>query len=189
LLDLDRARPPFTVVAREAPFPLELGDLRLEVRIDRVDQLASGAHAVIDYKTSREVVLRHWAGERPEAPQLPAYVLAFGAQRVAAVAFGAVRAGDTRYIGLTQDPAVFPALGVPGATRGSVAEFADWESMLETWQARLAALVDEFRTGEATLARDPPTACRYCHLHALCRIDAAERISDDAPPVGPLDDR
>jgi hypothetical protein len=82
------------------------------------------------------VVLRHWAGERPEAPQLPAYVLAFGAQRVAAVAFGAVRAGDTRYIGLTQDPAVFPALGVPGATRGSVAEFTDWESMLEAWQAR-----------------------------------------------------
>ena len=188
VLALDRTRPSFTVIAREEPWQLELGGLRLDLRIDRVDEFNTGAHAIIDYKTSREVVLRHWAGERPEAPQLPAYVLAFGPQRVAAVAFGAVRAGNTRYIGLTRDPTAFPELAVPGATRGSVAEFTDWESMLETWRERLDALVREFREGEATLAREPATACLYCHLHALCRIDAAERNPDEAPPAGLLDD-
>jgi probable DNA repair protein len=188
VLALDRARPAFSVVALEARHALTLGDLRLNLQIDRVDRLASGGHAIIDYKTSREVVLRHWAGERPEVPQLPAYVLAFGAEHVAAVAFAAVRAGDTRYVGLTRDPVDFPGLAVPGEARGSVAEFDDWTSMLETWRQRLAALIGEFREGAATLAANPAAACLYCHLHALCRIDAAEREDDEAAPVEGLDD-
>jgi hypothetical protein len=99
-----------------------------------------------------------------------------------------VRAGDTRYIGLTRDPAAFPNLDVPGPARGAIAEFTAWEPMLETWRQRLAALIGEFRAGEATLARDPAAACVYCHLHALCRIDAAERNADEAPPAGLFDE-
>jgi probable DNA repair protein len=185
VLALDRERPPFSVVAREERYPLMLGGLRLNLQIDRVDRLDSGGHAIIDYKTSHEVLLRHWAGERPEAPQLPAYVLAFGAEQVAAVAFAAVRAGNTAYVGLTRDPLGFPGLTVPGKTRGAVAEFDDWSSMLETWRQRLAALMGEFREGAATLAARPPAACLRCHLHALCRIDAAEREDDEAPVEEP----
>jgi probable DNA repair protein len=188
VLALDRSRPAFNIVALESRHALTLGDLRLNLQIDRIDRLASGGHAIIDYKTSREVVLRHWAGERPEAPQLPAYVLAFGAEHVAAVAFAAVRAGDTRYVGLTRDPVDFPGLTLPGEARGTVAEFDDWTSMLETWRQRLAALIGEFREGAANLAAKPATACLYCHLHALCRIDASERDDEEASAIENPDD-
>jgi hypothetical protein len=43
----------------------------------------------------------------------------------------------------------------------------------------------EFREGAATLAARPPAACLRCHLHALCRIDAAEREDDEAPVEEP----
>ena len=99
-----------------------------------------------------------------------------------------MRAGDTSYVGLTRDPVEFPGLKPPGEARGTVAEFDDWTSMLETWRQRLAALINEFREGAANLAAKPATACLYCHLHALCRIDASEREDEETVSLESPDD-
>ncbi len=53
LLDADRARADFEVLHRERKETLTLGPLTLELRLDRVDRLADGSLAVIDYKTGR----------------------------------------------------------------------------------------------------------------------------------------
>jgi hypothetical protein len=52
--------------------------------------------------------------------------------------------------------------------------------MLEKWRQRITALMRELRVGDASLAFVPAVACRGCHLHALCRIDASESIDVDA---------
>jgi hypothetical protein len=55
---------------------------------------------------------------------------------------------------------------------------------MREWQRRLDAIAREHAQGDARLAPNPTSACRYCHLPGLCRsgqagADAAEE-GDDA---------
>ena len=179
VLEADRSRPPFTVVAVEQPCTVRIGALSLEFRPDRVDRLPDGSLAVIDYKTGANAEVKAWLGERPQLPQLPAYVLALGAEHVGAVAFARVRSGDTGYTGVVRSPEVFPALRAPG-TKGWPRDYATWAQLLMAWQRRLDGLAAEYAAGDARLAPDPPRACEYCHLGALCRIaDTSAAASDE----------
>ena len=177
----DRARPPFAVVALEQPCTARIGALTLEMRPDRVDRLADGSLAVIDYKTGANAEVRAWLDERPRLPQLPAYVQALGAERVGAVAFARVRSGDTGYAGIVRAAELFPGLKVPGA-KGGPRGFATWEALLAEWQRRLEALAAEYAAGDARLAPNPSQACSYCHLGALCRIGETDASDADEEP-------
>jgi probable DNA repair protein len=184
LLAVDRERPQFTIEGVEETHSISIGGMTLALRIDRVDRLADGSVAVIDYKTGADAEPDAWLGERPRLPQLPLYVEALGMERVSAVAFGRVRTGDTGYCGLTRDAAVFPGLKSPSG-RAWPREYSSWQELLQAWRRRLATLATEHVQGEARLAPDPPQACKYCHLAALCRIAetrqsaAAEGAGDD----------
>jgi RecB family exonuclease len=180
MVEADRARPPFEIEALERSVPAHIGPLRLDLRPDRVDRLADGSLAVIDYKTGGRAEVRAWLDERPRLPQLPAYVQALGPGRIAAVAFARVRSGDTRYVGVAREEGLFPGLGVPGA-RGGPPGYDRWDRLLDDWQRRLEFLAAEFAGGGARLAPDPPRACEYCRIGALCRIVAtdARQVSEE----------
>jgi probable DNA repair protein len=180
MVDADRARTPFAIEAVEAAYPAQIGALTLELRPDRIDRLADGSLAVIDYKTGANAEIRAWLDERPRQPQLPAYVQALGAGRVGAVAFARVRSGDTGYVGLARDADAFPGLREPGG-KGWPREFASWDELLDAWRRRLAALAAEYAAGDARLAADPARACEFCQLGALCRIaeTAAARAGEE----------
>jgi probable DNA repair protein len=172
LLDCDLARPEFTVEHVETDHTVELGGLSLRLRVDRVDRLADGSYAVIDYKTGGNAEPKAWLDERPQLPQLPLYVEAFGSANVSAVAFGRVRAGETGFVGLARDAGVFPGCKAPPT------KYASWGELLAAWHRRLATLAREFASGDARLAPNPANACRYCHLPGLCRIGEA-RLTDE----------
>ncbi len=172
MLAIDRNRTTFVVEAIEQPVNARIGDLELELRPDRLDRLSDGTLAVIDYKTGAQAEVRAWLDERPRLPQLPAYVQALGTEQVGAVSFARIRAGDTRYEGLTRDPGTFPGLRVPGA-KGGPRGVESWGQLLVDWRRRLESLASEFVRGDLRLAPDPPRACEFCHLGALCRIAEA----------------
>src|SRR5919197_4632433 len=50
-LDVERARAPFEVAAIEEQRDLKVAGLEMQSRIDRMDRIAGGGHALIDYKT------------------------------------------------------------------------------------------------------------------------------------------
>ena len=108
MIEVDLARAPFVVEAVEAPRKARLGALTLDLRLDRVDRLADGSLAVIDYKTGANAEIRAWLDERPRLPQMPAYVQALGPEQVGAVAFARVRSGDTGYVGVARDSRAVP---------------------------------------------------------------------------------
>ena len=69
-------RSPFTVVHVEHEERLVLGALELELRLDRLDELADGGAAIVDYKTGKVSSPARWIADRPEATQLALYTLA-----------------------------------------------------------------------------------------------------------------
>lgn len=178
MVEIDLQRPPFAIAAVEQPCTARIGALSLELRPDRVDRLADGSLAVIDYKTGASAEVKSWLDERPRLPQLPAYVQALGPERVGAVAFARVRSGDTGYAGVARNGETFPGLKVPGS-RGGPRGHDSWEQLLAEWRRRLEALAAEYVAGDARLAPDPPRACEYCHLGALCRIAETRAASDE----------
>lgn len=180
MVEADRARAPFVVEEVEGAYAGRIGALTLELRPDRIDRLADGSLAVIDYKTGANADVKAWLDERPQLPQLPAYVQALGAEHVSAVAFARVHSGDTGYAGVARNVDLFAGLRVPGSS-GLLKPYGTWAELLGAWRRRLEALADEYATGEARLAPNPRKACEYCHLGALCRIaeTTAERADEE----------
>jgi ATP-dependent helicase/nuclease subunit B len=163
-LEVERERAPFEVVAMEHQRELAVAGLTLRGRIDRLDKLASGGHAVIDYKTGNPSP-HQWMNERPEDPQLPLYALN-AAEPIAAVAFAKLKTGGMRYMGFSQAKDAMP----------KVKRAEDWAALLAGWTTELALLGSGFAAGEARV--DPKkllSTCRTCDLQPLCRV--YERLS------------
>ncbi len=169
LLQQDAERAPFTVEWVEEPRVVDVGGVQTRIVMDRVDRLADGTFAVIDYKTGASAQPAAWMGERPELPQLPLYVRAIGQDQVSAVAFGVVCTGNTEYRGFARDGALFPQLKPFDAAKAPFQDYANWGDLLDAWNRRLESLAREHAQGDARLAPNPTKACRYCHLAGVCR--------------------
>src|SRR4029077_16188899 len=95
----EAARPGFRVFATEYEAVLSLAGIDFDLRIDRIDQIASdGALLVFDFKTG-PVSPNSVMGERPLEPQLPLYALSVAG--VGAIAFAQVLTGECRMVGWT----------------------------------------------------------------------------------------
>jgi ATP-dependent helicase/nuclease subunit B len=167
-LSAEQARGAFAVAGCEQERIVEVGALRLQLRLDRVDRLESGGLLLLDYKTG-EAKTAHWFDARPDDPQLPLYTLAVE-EPVAALAFGQVRAGACALVGLADRPGAaeqvraFPPVRFAGGS-------ATWSAQLEEWRRVLAGLAEAFRRGDAAV--DPkryPETCEHCELGTLCRV-------------------
>lgn len=167
-LELEQRRGEFKVVAREKPLSFTLGGLTMNLRVDRVDEVAEGSRLVIDYKSGRST-LSSWLGARPAQPQLPLYGLA---ENVDGIAFAQVRARDTRLIGIGNidgQPGIENDIG-KAVKRYSPEE--SWQGLVAEWRRNLKQLAADFVAGNAAV--DPmPGACNYCGLEPLCRVELA----------------
>jgi ATP-dependent helicase/nuclease subunit B len=173
LLEIERQRAPFQVRQTEQAALLDLAGQQLRLRIDRLDALASGGLAILDYKSGQRVSA-DWYGERPSHPQLLAYLAAVGAD-VVAMATVNVTARDVRFDGVAVSPALLPKVaGVKG--EGDPADV--WRSRVREWRALVERLALAFAAGEAAV--DPkPGACDFCHVAAICRVGDEPLASGD----------
>ncbi|MEX0959515.1 MAG: PD-(D/E)XK nuclease family protein [Burkholderiales bacterium] len=163
-LEVERLRSPFEVIAMEDKRKLEVAGLELNGRIDRMDRLEAGGHALIDYKTGRPTP-NEWAGARPDDPQLPLYALN-AKEDIVAVAFAKLRTGEMRYMGFSRHKDVIP----------KVQQAQDWDALLNGWKQETESLGKGFAVGDARVdPKNYPATCRYCDLQPLCRVH--ERIA------------
>jgi len=174
LLELERKRPPFTVVETERELNGTIGGLQLRLRVDRVDRVGDEL-VVIDYK-SGAVRRAPWRGARMEAPQLPLYAVLHPGEP-AAIAIAELDAGGADFIGVCRSEGMIATLE-PAAqfelTEDRERGF-DWQAIRQRWYAWLERLAHDHAAGHAEV--DPKLAadtCRYCHLGALCRVAAAD---------------
>ncbi len=176
-LELEKARPPFTVAALEQTHEIRMDDFPITLRVDRVDRLPEGDHLVIDYKTRENCELSGWFGERPDEPQLPLYCLT-QQETVSGLIFAQLHAAKTALKGLAQRELYLA--GVKILNEKSKADAPTWEGQLEQWRINLRQLFLDFQHGEAAV--DPKSvtkSCRHCDLQTFCRIHEDRSFSYD----------
>jgi probable DNA repair protein len=172
IVSVERERPPFTVIATEVPGRLALGGIELEFRVDRVDALATGGLAIIDYKSGRAPAPAKWFAVRPAGTQVGLYALAqrarTPAEPVVAAVYAQLKAGAVAVNGLAADSALWPGLrSLPGAKGVTLVA---WSEVEAAWRSGYGALAEDFRAGRAAVAPRDAAACRLCDLQPLCRI-------------------
>ena len=192
-LSIERLRQPFTVVEREQKHFCSIEGLKIQTRLDRVDQLPDGSLIVIDYKTGT-VAIASWMDERPDEPQLPLYAVT-GEGNIAAVVFGQIKRGEMKFVGLADDvtddlandsvsenegTSLIPDVKTLSKSRVSK-RFSNWESLLMYWEQNLKALAKNFLQGDARVDPYKVTTCMYCDLGTLCRINELTQSVIESP--------
>ena len=164
-LTIEADRPPFEISDTETTTTAELGGLKLRIKADRVDRYADGRHAILDYKTSKNLSLSGWESERPDAPQLPLYV-AMSERPISSVLFAKLVAGEPALVGISES----------GEQAGRQPKGPPLTERIHGWRGVMETLATSFRQGHAAV--DPKKAkqtCQYCDLTPLCRIGELSR--------------
>lgn len=174
-------RAPFEVVEIEKKHVETLGRLTITTRVDRIDRLADGRLAIIDYKTGK-VEIAQWSDLRLSEPQLPIYCLGLGPEAVGAVLFAAVRNRhrERGFRGLAATDGLWPSQEKALQTLLGERGWTDFSDLCAYWRTTLTALGDDFANGAAAVdPADPRLTCRYCDLVPLCRIRECAPATDE----------
>ena len=145
LLHEESLRAPFRVRGVEQSAAVTLGPLAFNVRIDRIDELADGTLAIIDYKTGDRATGVGWFGPRLRDAQVPLYATQ-AAENVRAAVVATLSPAGTRYSGFWPD-AAFPG-------RSSKAANPDTGAQLEIWRTQLLELATELAAGDTRIFVD-----------------------------------
>ena len=188
-LTYERERTPFEVVACEEARDVSLAGLSMRLRLDRLDRLEDGTHALIDYKTGAAKVAS-WLGERPDEPQLPLYFQT-ATQTISALAFARVKRGVRGKVfgfeGVSATENLLPDVG-PIETKIGMekAGYISWDVLTAEWEGALDALAKNFINGDALVdPKNGSLTCAQCDLQSVCRISelngsqVADKDSDD----------
>jgi ATP-dependent helicase/nuclease subunit B len=127
----------------ESTFAIELDNVRLRGRIDRMD-VKEDQKRVLDYKTQSAQKLIGMLREPGEDVQLACYAFAHGA---AAAEF----------------------VSLEGETARSIAPPHDLAQLAELNAARLAQVMGRVRNGAGLPANGVDAVCRHCEMRGLCR--------------------
>ncbi len=143
---------------------------------------------LIDYKTGKPA-RGTWAPDaRIEDPQLPAYALAMDPQP-SAIAFARLKPDSLSFEGLAEQDVETRGITTLEKAKGKFSELFEWSDLLDAWQTDLQALASDFKAGKAAVDPRNANACKYCHLHSLCRVNErapflADNLEDDTEADG-----
>jgi hypothetical protein len=154
VIDIDRARGEFAIAAVEEELAFSEADVRMQLRVDRVDRLPDGTLVILDYKTGGKKTFLNSDGS-PKEIQLIAYALALH-NPVSAVALVNI---DSREMG-------FSGVG-HGYTDSTV-----WDETLAGWMSLVRAACTDLSAGDVRIngrqsvrdARDMNLLSRYTEL-------------------------
>jgi len=185
-LQIEKSRSAFDVVATEKALVINIADMPLRVRVDRIDRLDDGSLMLIDYKTGFCSTSK-WQGERLEEPQLPLYMVTMAGisepqgeqDSIESLAFARINIDQQGFVGISAQEGVAPGVYSIEKSRGWDASLS-WSDINQQWLQSLESLTNEFKTGVATVAPLQNNTCQFCHLHSLCRIHQLNELSSEA---------
>jgi ATP-dependent helicase/nuclease subunit B len=173
-LNQEKIRSDFKVVAFEQEVKTTFCQIPVTLRIDRMDELNNGKKIIIDYKSGKNNPVKGWFGNRPDEPQLPLYCVIDPTDTIGIV-FAQINPEDMGFRGISQ-----LSIGIDAVKTVSEMEHytsaVSWEEQIKEWQNTLEHLGNQFYQGDAKVDPKDPETCRYCKLHALCRVNETNPI-------------
>lgn len=170
-VDLEKQRENFKIIGLEQKQKYSFEHFTVHMKADRIDQLDNGEYVVIDYKTGLPT-MSSWFGERPKEPQLPLYSIIQA--DTAHLIFAQVRLNNCIYKGISQDAESFSAKikTVKNFEKTSYDyQASNWSAQQQQWKITIEQLANDFALGRAAVDPLDYTACNFCDLHSLCRIN------------------
>jgi ATP-dependent helicase/nuclease subunit B len=158
----------FEILGLEHFETINLAGLDLNVRVDRIDRLSDGSQFIIDYKTGA-VNTADWFQERIQEPQLPLYAVKL---KPAGIAYAKVVKDPktTNFSYLSKEPSI-PRLSNAPTSFEKKTGIAEWEHLLNYWEACLTSLATDFLNGKTEIDPfRPGVTCKNCGYQSLCRI-------------------
>ncbi|ARB93641.1 endonuclease [Legionella longbeachae] len=162
-LEWEKQRAPFTIAALEHSYSINLAGLDIQVRIDRLDQVADKKW-VIDYKSTLPTS-KPWHEERPKEPQLLLYALLD--DQINTFLLMQLKSGKIYCAGLSEEKQA-----INGIT--SLKKDETWTECRKTWQKQLTHLAMEFQQGYCPPQPAHLSICQRCDYQNLCRIQDNE---------------
>ncbi|CAI8325193.1 MAG: Uncharacterised protein [Porticoccaceae bacterium UBA1117] len=167
----EKQRPNFNIESLEIKHTATFGDLKISLRLDRVDRIGDKL-LIVDYK-SGTINPAHWDGERPKDPQLPLYVSA-GEPVVNGCAFAQIIGGKIRFTGISDSQLI------DGEKLSD-----DWGERVVSWHTSMTALASEFTAGVAQMEVIHASGIAYqTHLLPLNRWSEESMINDIVAGTG-----
>lgn len=162
-LDWEKQRPPFSVVALEQSYSIQLAGIEFKVRVDRLDQVEDKKW-VIDYKSSLPAS-KPWSEERPKEPQLLLYALLD--EEINTLLLMQLKSGKILCSGLSEDKQNISGIS-------TLKKDETWENSRATWKQQLTLLAEEFQQGHCPPKPAHTALCQQCDFQNLCRFQANE---------------
>lgn len=176
-LKIEKERADFSVHKLEAEYELNIEQLNLKFRVDRIDSNGKEQLEIIDYKTGKTEV-KNWFGVRPTEAQMPAYILSMREQNISGLNYARLKTGEVAQSGLSfelddnsvnrVDHYLNEIKSVP-LKNSNVRNFDD---LTEQWQKSLARIATGISNGYMSVSpKDKNQSCLYCDYKAICRIN------------------
>jgi probable DNA repair protein len=158
----------FEIFGLEYTETIQLAELEINVRVDRIDLLSDGSQLIIDYKTGA-INTADWFQERIQEPQLPLYAIKL---KPAGIAYAKVIKGPKaiNFTYLSKEPSILQLPNAPTSYEKKTG-ISKWEHLLNYWEACLTSLAENFLSGKTEIDPFRPGAtCKNCGYQSLCRI-------------------
>ncbi|MGE4348411.1 MAG: PD-(D/E)XK nuclease family protein [Candidatus Berkiella sp.] len=166
IMAIEKTRPSFQISAVESFHSIQVGELHINIRIDRIDALENNQYLLIDYKTSN-MHIKNIVDVPLRSPQLPLYLMSEHAFVSDGVAWFVVGKEENGLLGISAQD-----LDITGIVPVSELNISTtWESQLQVWHNELNRLSQAYIDGYLTLNPiDGVQTCRLCDLGSFCRI-------------------
>lgn len=178
-LQVEKERAPFEMQRSEHSTEVDINGLKVQCRIDRIDEVNDVGFVIIDYKSGVSNSSA-WFGERPDQPQMPIYALA-EQNRLVAILYANIKTGALGFNGLSEASDIIPGLKAFNELGEHQRRGLSWSDLIPYWRSNLDKLSEEFQQGLAI--PDPKKGkqtCRLCKLESLCRINASNNVKQQA---------
>ena len=159
-LTAELKRPAFSVHSCEQTTTLTVANLRLKLRVDRIDKIDQNKLLIIDYKTGK-CSNKQLLEENTTATQLPLYLYKHK-HDVAALAFAQISTEATKLSGISDND-----LDIPGITACADLK-TNWPDLTNNWDKHLTDLAKRFADSDARIMPHTNNACKQCEFLTIC---------------------
>jgi len=159
----------FNMYECEAEKKINIGGVEVTLKIDRIHQLPDGGLVLVDYKTGHLPKMKSWGEDRITEPQLPIYAVFYAAENVhvSSIQFGLVKVAEHGFFGVAASN--FEA-ETSKRKPEFIRNFMDFEHLKAHWKTSIEALVQEVKSGQATVVFNSVADLIYCEVTPLLRL-------------------